>query len=126
MIPRDGVLLEPLLAMLNSSFAEMAFRVNAHLYGGGVYNLNPGDVGAVPVLDVRHLDSKSVKLLRTAYEEFARDNNLDRSKLDFAISHVFRVPSSLREALNEAVLELRDASSKIKSFQGQTGLRISG
>ncbi len=112
--------------MLNSSFAEMAFRVNSHLYGGRVYNLNPGDVGAVPVLDVRRLDSRSVKLLRTAYEEFARDNNLDRSKLDFAISNAFRLPSSLYETLNEAVLELRAASSKIKSFQGQADLRMSG
>ncbi len=126
LMPREGVLLEPLLAMLNSSFAEMAFRVNSHLYGGGVYNLNPGDVGAVPVLDVRRLDSKSVKLLRTAYEEFARDNNLDRSRLDFAISNAFRLPSSLHESLNEAVLELRAASSKIKSFQGQADLRMSG
>jgi adenine-specific DNA-methyltransferase len=126
LMPREGALLEPLLAMLNSSFAEMAFRVNSHLYGGGVYNLNPGDVGAVPILDVRHLDSRSIKLLRTVYEEFARDNDPDRSELDSAISKVFKLPSSLHESLDDAVLELRAASSKIKSFQGQADFRMSG
>ncbi len=91
-----------------------------------MYNLNPGDVGAVPILDVRRLDSKSVKLLRTVYEEFARDNNLHRAKLDFAIANAFKLPCSLHETLNEAVLELRAASSKIKSFQEQAEVRMSG
>ncbi len=126
LMPREGVLLEPLLAMLNSGFAELALRVNSHLYGGGVYNLNPGDVGAVPVLDVRHLDSQSVKLLRTAYEGFARSSNPDRSILDTTLSRILRIPSGLWENLDEALLELRAASSKIKSFQEHDGLQMLG
>ncbi len=119
LMPREGVLLEPLLAMLNSSFAELAFRVNAHLYGGGVYNLNPGDVGAVPVLDVRHLDSKSVKILRAAYEKFARGSSLDRASLDSTLSRVLRIPPGLQQTLHETLHELRAASFKIKSFPEQ-------
>ena len=126
LMPREGVLLEPFLAMLNSSFAELAFRVNAHLYGGGVYNLNPGDVGGVPVLDVRHLDAKSVKLLRTTYEEFVRDSAMDRSRLDRALSRALRLPAGLQQTLGEALRELRMASTKINCFQEQSDLQIRG
>ncbi len=126
LMPRDGVLLEPLMAMLNSSFAELAFRVNAHLYGGGVYNLNPGDVGAVPVLDVRHLDSRSVKVLRAAYEEFARGSAPDRARLDTAVSRVLRISSGLQQTLYETLHELRAASFKIKSFREQGDFQMLG
>ena len=125
LMPREGILLEPFLAMLNSSYAELAFRVNAHLYGGGVYNLNPGDVGAVPVLDVRRLDLKSIKLLRTVYEEFVQDRALDRSGLDAALSRAFKIPASLQQNLGHGLRELRAASSKINRFQGQGTLRMS-
>ncbi len=124
LMPREGVLLEPFLAMLNSSFAELAFRVNAHLYGGGVYNLNPGNVGAVPVLDVRHLNSSSLKLLRTAYTEFVDDDTRDRSKLDAALVQALKIPAEVHESLEEALQEMRAASSKINRFQAEGQLLI--
>ncbi len=126
LMPKDGILLEPLLAMLNSSFAELAFRVNAHLYGGGVYNLNPGDIGAVPVLDVRHLDSTSVKILRMAYAGFVRSSGLDHPGLDSAVSRVLRIPTGIQQTLHETLHELRAASLRIKSFREDDDIQGSG
>ncbi len=124
--PREGVLLEPLLAMLNSGFAELAFRVNAHLYGGGIYNLNPGDVGAVPVFDIQHLSSNSLKLLRTAYREFVEDGTLDQSRLDAALARVLKIPARIHESLGGALRQMRTASSRINRFQEQEGILVSG
>jgi tRNA1(Val) A37 N6-methylase TrmN6 len=126
LMPREGVLLEPLLAMLNSSFAELAFRVNAHLYGGGVYNLNPGDVGAVPVLDVRHLNAISLKLLRTTYREFVEEDARDQYKLDASLARALKIPAGVHEKLGEALQEMRAASSKINRFQEQGQFLVSG
>ncbi|MBI4536957.1 MAG: N-6 DNA methylase [candidate division NC10 bacterium] len=115
--PREDVLLEPFLAVLNSSFAELSLRVNAHLYGGGVYNLNPGNVGAVPLLDLRGLDIQGIKALRAAYEEFRRDG-MRRAKLDAAVFRAFRVSPDLRAEVVAALAELQEASLSIKSAGG--------
>ena len=51
--PKTAMPLMPLLAVLNASTTEVAVRANAHVYGGGVYNLSPGRMGDVPVVDIR-------------------------------------------------------------------------
>ena len=53
--PHATIPLRPLLAVLNAGTTEVAVRASAHVYGGGVYNLSPGSVGDVPVVDVRQL-----------------------------------------------------------------------
>jgi hypothetical protein len=68
--PQATVPLLPLLAILNASPMEMAIRANAHVYGGGVYNLSPGRMGEVPVIDVRRLSAAVLQRLEGAYRQF--------------------------------------------------------
>lgn len=97
--PRPGVQLVPLLGFLNSSFAELLLRVHAHRYGGGVYNLNPGGMGAIPVLNIPKLNEEQIAQLTAAYESFVLSEGEDREVLDRVVAKILEVPSSLLEDL---------------------------
>ncbi len=86
--PRPRVDLLSLLAFLNSSFAELIFQTHAHRYGGGVYNLNPGDVRGVPVLNILKLSENERARLATAYESFLLSEGRDRRALDQVIASI--------------------------------------
>ncbi|MEM4382337.1 MAG: N-6 DNA methylase [Candidatus Caldarchaeum sp.] len=86
--PRPGVDLLALLAFLNSSFAELLFQTHAHRYGGGVYNLNPGDIGGIPVLNILKLSENEKERLKAAYESFLLLGGRDRQVLDQVIANV--------------------------------------
>ncbi len=86
--PKPGVNLLSLLAFLSSSFAELLFRAHAHRYGGGVYNLNPGDIRSVPVLNILKLSENERRQLATAYESFLFSEGRDRQALDQVIASV--------------------------------------
>src|SRR5262249_58539417 len=65
--PHAAMPLLPLLGILNAGTTEIAVRASAHVYGGGVYNLSPGSVGDVPVVDVRQLSPAALHQLEDAY-----------------------------------------------------------
>ena len=83
--PQTGVAAPALLAALNTGIAEMALRVNAHVYGGGVYSLSPGSVGEVPVVDVRRLSPRALNQIDRAYNQFLHTNGSERGRLDAAV-----------------------------------------
>ena len=70
--PHAAIPLLPLLAILNAGTTEIAVRASAHVYGGGVYNLSPGSVGDVPVVDVRQLSPAALHQIEDAYRQFLR------------------------------------------------------
>lgn len=89
--PRSGVHLSALLGFLNSSFAELLFRVHAHRYGGGVYNLNPGEVGSVPVLNIPKLSAQETAQLAGAYKSFIASEGRNREVLDQVVAEILNV-----------------------------------
>jgi tRNA1(Val) A37 N6-methylase TrmN6 len=112
-MPQAGVPLEAFLAILNTGVTEMAMRVSAHVYGGGVYNLSPGSVGEVPVIDVRQLPAEIISQLRSAYRQFLKSNGADRSALDTAAMAALGLPATFAETVHTALGRMQHLSDAI-------------
>ncbi len=112
-LPQAEIPLEPLLAVLNSGVAEMALRVSAHVYGGGVYNLSPGSVGEVPVLDVRQLSAARQEQLTAAYREFLLSKGQDRKALDAAVLETLELPGTFAASLQIALQRMQHLSDAV-------------
>ena len=111
--PRTGVAPQTLLAVLNTSVAEMALRVNAHMYGGGVYSLSPGSVGDVPVVDVRRLASPVLRQVERAYNQFLHTNGAERGRLDAAVFAAAGLPDTLFEELQTSLDRMQGAAAAV-------------
>ena len=101
--PRAGIAPQTLLAVLNASVTEIALRVDAHVYGGGVYSLSPGSVGEVPVVDVRRLPPPVLNRIERAYSQFLNTGGSDRGRLDAAVFAAAGLPDALFENLQTAL-----------------------
>ncbi len=112
-IPQPHVPLEPLLAVLNAGVSEMALRVSAHVYGGGVYNLSPGSVGDVPVIDVCQLSDGQQEQLTAAYRAFLLSKGKDRGALDAAVLSVLDLPSTFATSLDRALDRMQHLSDAV-------------
>ena len=104
--PRSDIPAQSLLAVLNASLSEMALRVNANVYDG-VYSLNPGSVGDVPVLDIRRLEPPVMERITGAYSQFLRINGSQRGKLDAAVFAAADLPDSLFPDLQATLAGMR-------------------
>ena len=104
--PRAGVQPQALLAVLTASVSEIALRVNAHEYGG-MYSINPGSVGDVPVVDVRRLEAPALGRLTAAYGRFLRIGASERGRLDAAVFAAAGLPDTLFQDLQETLGRLR-------------------
>jgi adenine-specific DNA-methyltransferase len=112
--PKAGVDLETLLAVLNSSVCELALRVHGHIYGGGVCNLNPGDIGKVPVLNIRVLSPAGVNALKSAYRQFISSGGSDREVIDRALCDLLNVSDDFSSAVCHGIAELKDLSVSVQ------------
>nr|MCA8836809.1 hypothetical protein [Pseudomonadota bacterium] len=112
-LPQPDIPLEPLLAVLNSGVAEMALRMSAHVYGGGVYNLSPGSVGEVPVIDVRQLSASQCVQLTGGYREFLLAKGQDRKALDAAVLEVLALPGAFAASLQSALDGMQHLSDAV-------------
>lgn len=111
--PQTGVAPRMLLAVLNTGIAEMALRVNAHVYGGGVYSLSPGSVGEAPVVDVRLLAPQALKQIGRAYNQFLHTNGSQRGRLDAAVFAATGLPDTLFEELPTALDRMQGLANAI-------------
>jgi len=111
--PRAGVAPQTLLAVLNTSVAEMALRVNAHVYGGGVYSLSPGSVAEVPVVDVRRLAAPVLRRIERAYNQFLHTNGAERGRLDAAVYAAAELPDALFEELQTSLDRMQSAAAAV-------------
>lgn len=112
-MPHEGIPLLPLLAVLNAGTTELAMRTNAHVYGGGVYNLSPGSVGNVPVVDVRSLSAAALHGLEVAYGQFLYTHGKDRTALDTAVLAAVGLPLSFLTTLQEALSRMQGLSNAV-------------
>jgi hypothetical protein len=113
--PQTTVPLFPLLAVLNASTTEMALRVSAHVYGGGVYNLSPGSVGQVPVVDVHQLSPMALQQLEDAYRNFLRTGGKERTALDQAVLTALQLPNAFLITLHKALAQMQDLSNAVQA-----------
>jgi methylase of polypeptide subunit release factors len=113
MTPKAPDLLLPLLAILNASTTELAIRASAHVYGGGVYNLSPGGIGEVPVIDVRRLAPEMLEKLKIAYQQFLRSGRKGRKALDIAVLESAGLPASFLCTLHAALDQMQGLSNAV-------------
>ena len=111
--PQTGIAPQTLLAVLNTGMTEMALRVNAHVYGGGVYSLSPGSVGNVPVVDVRRFAPSVLNRIDRAYNQFLHTNGAERGRLDAAVFAAAGLPDPLFEDLQIALGRMQGVAAAI-------------
>jgi hypothetical protein len=103
--------LRELLAFLNSTVGEYLVRVHSFQYGGGVFNLNPGDVPKIPVPDPAEMDHRGK--LGSAWQDFVQAHNSSdaRRKLDEAVTSGLGIPRMLLDELTIELELLRDRTN---------------
>jgi len=101
--------------MLNSSVFELIVRIHSHIYGGGVFNLNPNDVKELYVLDMNALSQADKDLLTCAYEKFVKSKGLDRDALDYSVFSVLGLSEDQQRQVLEQLSELSSISLKLRS-----------
>ena len=106
--PKKGVSTEALLAVLNSSFGELVCRINAQLYGGGVFDLRPDDVRTLPIIDVRQLSETEITALEQAYGEFIKTES--RESVDSATYEILQLSPKHHSRLKEELEDLKSLS----------------
>jgi adenine-specific DNA-methyltransferase len=111
--PKAAIPLVPLLAILNAGTTEVAVRASAHVYGGGVYNLSPGRIGEVPVVDVRRLVPAALGQLERAYKQFLRARGRDHAALDAAVLESVGLPPAFLNVLHTALDRMQGLSSAV-------------
>jgi hypothetical protein len=87
--PRNARHVLPLLAFLNSSLGEFFARVQANVYGGGVYDLRPDDVKKLRILDLNTLNDTALNDMRLAYDQFVKER--DRSRIDKTVFEILEI-----------------------------------
>lgn len=97
---------EVYLAVLNSSCAELLLRAYAQVYGGGTFNLNPGQAKEVPVLNVSLLSSRQKRDLKQAYLEYLPDEQNDRSPIDDVVYEILGFDEAMRIRIESTLADL--------------------
>lgn len=106
--------LVPLLAVLNSSYMEFMFRTHAQVYGGGVFNLNPGPARRVPTVNIRLLGETARRRLEEAYSAFVAQAPSAKEDLDQTVFDVLGLPEDTRRELLYALQGIRDIAPRSK------------
>lgn len=102
----SGIPLEVYLAVLSSSLTELMLRAHAQLYGGGTFNVSPGEIKKVPLVDVRQLSTRQKSALQQAYRAYIADGNRSRAGIDKLVYKYVGFSPAQVEAVREALADL--------------------
>jgi len=94
------------LAILSSSITEFVLRSHAQIYGGGTFNINPGQVRQVPILNTTLLAKEQVNALKLAYRAYLEDTQHSRVALDSAMLEIFGFDHLFENRLKESLVDL--------------------
>jgi methylase of polypeptide subunit release factors len=100
------------LAILASSFTEIAFRIYAQVYGGGSSNLSIPAINKAPILNVAILSVEQELNLINAYNHLLNTNN--RSQLDEVVYTLLKLSERQIIELGELLSELRNIAEVAK------------
>lgn len=114
-LPLSDVEVEVCLAILNSSVSEIMLRTYAQIYGGGTYNIAPGRIKNIPILNPMCLTDQEKDALKKSYLYYLGSNTQDRSLIDEVVYSILGF-SVLKQQRMKRVLDdllLLATSSKI-------------
>lgn len=94
------------LAILTSSLTELFLRANSQLYGGGTYNISPGQIGSLRVLDATRLSQVQRASLKQAYCLYLADTRHNRELLDRALFDILELSPESELVVKNALEEL--------------------
>jgi len=127
--PTAGSTVEaPLLCFLNSSIGEFVVRSNGFQYGGGVFNLNPGAVRHIPVMDPSNLSSAARARLDVAWQRYAAGygNPEARRQVDQTVAEVLGMAVDLRQQVDLSLAVLTRLSTVAgKAYGGSVPTNVS-
>jgi len=118
--PRIDV--EVYLAVLSSSVTEVMLRANSQLYGGGTYNVSPGDIGNIPILNVTLLSGQQRQALRDAFRSYLVDPDRNRSLIDRAVYDALGYNLAMRKKVIAALNDLVALTTTAKAATPSTEL----
>ncbi len=105
-LPRVGIDIEVYLAILTSSISEFMLRTHAQVYGGGTFNINPGRIKNVPIVNVTLLTQQQKEDLKQAYMQYLLDDVHNREAIDGIIYRILGLDSATREKISEIIADL--------------------
>lgn len=105
-LPLQAVDTEVYLAILTSSVTEIMLRAHAQVYGGGTYNINPGQIKKVPILNAHLLNPTQCQSLKQAYINYLADADHNRSGIDSVVFDILSFSETMRKQIIEAVDDL--------------------
>lgn len=97
---------EVYLAVLSSSLTELMLRAHSQLYGGGMYNISPGYIGDIPILNVKLLSGQERRALKDAYLTYVAHTDHDRSVIDSALYDALGLSRVKRRIVVRALSDL--------------------
>lgn len=98
--------IEIYLAILNSSVSEIILRAHAQVYGGGTYNISPGEIKNVPIINAQLLTDKQKESLKQAYLQYLSDTHHDRAVIDEAVNRILGIDSFKAQRLKKILEDL--------------------
>ncbi|MCP4373245.1 MAG: N-6 DNA methylase [Deltaproteobacteria bacterium] len=106
--------IEAYLAVLNSIPTEIMLRMYAQVYGGGTYNIRPGQVKMVSMLDVTQLTNAQKNNLVQAYRQYLADESYDRFPINHAVYDILGFNTEMRQKMDETLKDLISIATSAK------------
>ena len=113
-LPPDRTDIKVYLAVLTSSVSEIMLRAHAQVYGGGTYNIKPGQVEKVPILNTSLLTSAQKAQLEQVYLRYLADRKHNRSTVDDVICQILGFDKSMQQQIKEALDDLLQIATESK------------
>jgi hypothetical protein len=105
---------EVYLAVLSSTITEIMIRSTAQVYGAGTYNIAPGQIKKVPILNVEKISVEKRENLRRAYREYLANDNHDRAVIDEAVYEILGFNAEMRTKLREVLDDMHLLATSAK------------
>lgn len=114
--PLPAIATEVYLAILTSSLTEIMIRVHAQVYGGGTYNINPGEIKQVPILNAVNVSDEQQEQLVHAYRQYLADDQHSRTGIDTIIYRILGFTDDMQQKLDAVLQDLVRIATTAKRF----------
>lgn len=110
--------LEVHLSVLASSVTEIMLRIHAQVYGGGTYNINPGQIKRVPILNAKLLTANQKEDLKHAYRHYLADQSHTRDRIDETVCRILGLDQRKQREIEVTLEDLRQIAVDSKKRSG--------